>query len=790
MSKQKVNILLLLLLLPTIVFGQLITNTTLTPAQLVQNVLVGNGVTVSNVNYAGGPDAIGSFNGSATNLGLNTGIVLTTGTVKPNTGIFGAQQGPHGPNDIASAGMDNNSPGYAQLTNIAGENTYNATVLEFDFVPNSDSVSFKYVFGSEEYPEFVNQGYNDIFAFFITGPGFGGSYNMATIPGTANTPVTIDNVNANTNSAYFVDNGDGSTSPQNTSPFFIQYDGFTTVIEAKAQVQCGETYHLKLAIADVGDAAFDSGIFLEANSLTSPKPVEMFSSLAKNVFNNNNQAAEGCETATITVKRNASQVNQPLSILLSTAGTATEGVDYSSVPQSINFAIGQATVTFDIDIFADNITEGDESIKLILDQPDPCGNSNLIELDLIIKEVDPLIVSLTGGTAVCAGDAVSLSPTISGGVQPYQYSWNTGQTTQNITLSPTVTSLVSITVTDDCNSAPVVPVYATFSLDVTNDTSVLCPNTPVVLTASALGGSGANVYTWTSGSTFLGNNPDLEVSPFTTSSYSVEVENLCGETITKDVTVTVLSSVLTVATIGEVLICKGDEVEIWASGNGGLGNFSYYWPHSGETTNKVTVSPNRTTDYSVYVSDNCGTYSIKGMVTVKIVTPRASFSVISSNLMEGLPIQFENSSSGAVAWEWNLGNGETSTDIVPSTTYDLPGVYEVQQIAISEAGCRDSITKSIHIKPEFYFFAPNAFTPDGSRFNSTYKVSVIGSTYFHFLVYNRWGEIVFESFDPNFEWDGFYGGKLVPDGVYVFKVKIADLEEHRMDFEGFITVLK
>ena len=196
------------LLLCGLLFGshsycQLTTSTAQTPAQLVQNVLVGNGVTVTNVSYTGGPDAIGSFNATNTNLGLNTGIVLTTGTVLPGTGLFGAQEGPHGPNNKANAGMDNNAAGYQQLTNIAGQDTYNATILEFDFVPNSDSVKFKYVFGSEEYPEFVNQGFNDVFAFFITGPGFGGAYNMATIPGTGGTPVTIDNVNASTNSSLF-----------------------------------------------------------------------------------------------------------------------------------------------------------------------------------------------------------------------------------------------------------------------------------------------------------------------------------------------------------------------------------------------------------------------------------------------------------------------------------------------------------------------------------------------------------------------------------------------------------
>ncbi|MFK8038528.1 MAG: choice-of-anchor L domain-containing protein [Crocinitomicaceae bacterium] len=778
-------------------FGQLVTATSQTPSQLVQNVLVGSGVDVTNVQYSGGADAIGSFNGTNTNLGLGNGIVLTTGTVKSGTGLFGAQEGPYGPNNKANAGMDNNTGGYQQLTAIAGADTYNATILEFDFVPKSDSVKFRYVFGSEEYPEFVNAGFNDVFAFFITGPGFGGTYNMATIPGTGGTPVTIDNVNSTTNAAYFVSNGDGSAAPQNGSSTYIQYDGFTTVIEANAQVQCGETYHLKIAIADVGDPEFDSGIFLEANSLTSPRPVEISSSLLKNAFNNQKLLAEGCEVATITVKRDGSQINQALSIPLSTGGTAIEGVDYSTVPQNIVFAPGQASVSFDIDVFTDNILENDETLKLILDEPDPCGNSNLIELDLIIREVDPLTISLANDTIFCTGNQVALAAIVNGGVQPYSYNWASGQTGQTITLSPAVTTPFSVTATDDCNSDPVntsanvvVMVYDPFVLNISNDTAVLCPNTPINLYANASGGSGSDVYNWTVDGNTISTTETFEVSPYVTTEYKLEVTNFCGEVLTSTVEVEVLTDVLTVATLNSVLICKGDDVEIWAKGLGGLGDFSYFWPHSGENTEKVTVAPLQSRSYDVYVRDGCDTYSIRGTVDVKVTVPRADFKVASSNMMEGLPIQFENTSSGGVQWEWSFGNGEFSTAIVPSVTYDLEGPYVVQQVTISAAGCRDSISKVIHINPEFYFYAPNAFTADNDRFNSQYRVSVIGATKFHFLVFNRWGEIVFESFDPNFEWDGQYNGKDVPTGVYVFKCKVSDMQEQRHDFEGFITVLK
>ncbi len=788
------------LLLGNSVWGQLTTATGLTPTQLVQNVLVGNGVTVTNVNYTGHPEAIGTFNGASTNLGLSDGIVLTTGTVLSGTGPFGAQEGPHGPNDQGNAGTDNATAGYGPLTNVAGDNTFNAAILEFDFVPNSDTVRFRYVFGSEEYPEFVNAGFNDVFAFFISGPGFGGTYNMATIPGTGGTPVTIDNVNANTNSAYFVDNGDGSVAPQNGSSFYIQYDGFTVVIEAVAQVQCGETYHLKIAIADVGDGAYDSGIFLEANSLVSYSPVEIEADLNFNAYGDNQTMAEGCETSIVTISRNPNNSALPLTIPISTGGTATEGVDYTSVPTSISFAAGQSVATFPVDVIPDNIVEGDETITIILDQPDPCGNQNFIELDLIIREVPPIVVEMDDETVHCSGEVVVLTPNVSGGLPntSYIYNWSpSGATSSSINHTAIQTETISVTVSDQCNSTPVtksvdviVPIYDPLELWTSNDTAVLCPNTPVTLFVQGIGGDGDYSYAWTQDGNSFGSGSNKLVAPLETTTYNITVTDGCNETTDEDVVITVLTPVLTIAIDPEQIICDGDEAELEVVANGGLGDFTYLWPHSGETTSKVTVKPEHTTDYMVHVGDGCGTYTIPGKTKVRVTKPRASFSVLSSDPTEGLPVFFKNNSKGSVSWEWDFGNGETSTGIGPSTIYRPWGHYEVELVAISEIGCTDTIRKTIFIKPEFYFYAPNAFTPDNNRFNNEYRVSLIGGTEFHFVIYNRWGEIIYESYDPEFAWDGTYRGELVQDDVYVYKCLITDKVGYRQEFEGFITVLK
>lgn len=341
------NLLVILLLISQAAFGQLVTNAD-TPNNLVQNVLLGTGVQISNINYVGSPGSIGYFNGANTNIGLNEGVILTTGTIANNPA------GPHGPNNQASAGVDLFGGGFTKLDNLVnGSSTFDATILEFDFIPFSDTVKFNYVFASEEYPEFVNSEFNDVFAFFISGPGIpGGEKNMAIIPGT-NDPVAINNVNNGfnnngtcTNCAYYVNNGNGSTFPQNSNASYVQYDGFTTPLQAVSAVECGETYHLIIAIADVGDGLYDSGIFLEANSLSSESPVTIDYDLSSMAFNSPNIMAEGCVDATFTITRHGYRVNQAETITIVTSGSATEGTDYSNVPNTINFTAGQVSQTF------------------------------------------------------------------------------------------------------------------------------------------------------------------------------------------------------------------------------------------------------------------------------------------------------------------------------------------------------------------------------------------------------------------------------------------------------------
>jgi gliding motility-associated-like protein len=236
-------------------FGQ-ITWTTGYTADDLAAYLAGDGVEVDNATINCHNLAFGYFDCVDCNVGIDSGIVLTTGRVSNIAG----------PNNLGSTGTNNSWPGDADLNAYPGVGTtHDACVLEFDVYSPGDSLKFDYVFGSDEYPEFVGS-INDAFVFWISGPGYAVPTNIALIPGTA-LPVTIDNVNAGDYPEYYNANGTGGVGVWAADNYYIEYDGFTTVLSAKAGVSPCSWYHLKLAIGDESDFVYDSGVFLKAKSL-------------------------------------------------------------------------------------------------------------------------------------------------------------------------------------------------------------------------------------------------------------------------------------------------------------------------------------------------------------------------------------------------------------------------------------------------------------------------------------------------------------------------------------------
>ncbi|MBI2269354.1 MAG: choice-of-anchor L domain-containing protein [Bacteroidetes bacterium] len=535
-----VRIIILLIVGAPQLFAQLTINTSLTPSQLVQNVLLGNGVIASNITYTGSPNAIAEFGGT-TNIGIATGIIMTTGVT---TGI----NGPQGPNGSPSSGMDNGYPGDSLLNSIISDSTHNASVLEFDFVPTGDTIKFHYVFGSEEYPTYACSAYNDIFGFFISGPKpISGSYikeNIALIPGTI-LPVSIKNINNQGCSMYpqyYVNNGTGNTPLVNTT---IQYNGFTKRLTAIAPVVCGSTYHIKLVIADVKDANFDSGVFLEAGSFSS----NSISIKAKVGFGSNDTTIfEGCGKSTFILRRSKSMLSKADTVNFSLTGTASNGTDYSLTSSNITgsniiFPAGLDSIQIDLNAMQDLIAEGIEYFTLTLNIVQ-CNKTIQKSVTIYINDVAPLTVS-TGNdiNLSCPGTAITINAVASGGVGigNYRYSWSTGSSGSGISVNPAATITYIVSVTDTCGIFSAIDTivvnvnYTPLTLSVSANTEI-CPGDSTTLAATAALGMPGYKLIWLPGNDSLNS---IVVKPNATTTYSVTAADSCGQKETKYITVTV-----------------------------------------------------------------------------------------------------------------------------------------------------------------------------------------------------------------------------------------------------------
>lgn len=234
---------------------------------ILKNHLEGKGVFITNgkfnnvegnVTYP----QIGTFNSNGSYFPFETGIVLTTGNVSVA----------EGPNNSGAASSQVSNPYVeSQLQPLANSPVTSSASLEFDFVASTDTFAVSYIFGSEEYPEYVGSSFLDVFAFFLTGIDpvtiMITTKNVAIIPGSITAsnpngiPVSINNVNSTTNPEYYTAN----------PSIGVQYDGYTTALTASATILACQSYHMKLAVSNVSDQALDSGVFVEEGSFYSPQ---------------------------------------------------------------------------------------------------------------------------------------------------------------------------------------------------------------------------------------------------------------------------------------------------------------------------------------------------------------------------------------------------------------------------------------------------------------------------------------------------------------------------------------
>ena len=390
---------------PIQVYPQLVVDSQISIEDAITK-LVGSGVRVTNIRVncpSGKGRPYGYFVDNTGTLGMTDGLVITTGAAKNAVG----------PNNSASLSQDNKNenqdPDLASIVQ-GNEKQYDACIIEFDVEVFADTLTFDYVFGSEEYLEFIKD-YHDVFGFFISGPGINGKLNLAVLPGTQQT-ISVSNVNNRLNSKFYVDNGTGSTPFDN---LFVQYDGFTKRLESKvAVVPCGK-YSLKLAICDIKDAIYDAGIFIAGKSLKTKAP----KIAVRYEFPKFPSAIEGCNGAFVKVVRQ-SRIQDGITFLLRYSGTATPDFDFGEVPDSLVFLPGESEKEFFIPVYSDAISEGEELIRIDLLNPCP-GLPQVDSKNVVIRESFEFDMP---DARLCEGDSVKLNPNPAEG---YEYTWSPGQ---------------------------------------------------------------------------------------------------------------------------------------------------------------------------------------------------------------------------------------------------------------------------------------------------------------------------------------------------------------------------
>ena len=702
--KIKFSIISLLFILFSIgAKAQIAVNNTNNANQLAQK-LVGPGVILTNAAVQCNPNQSGIFVVTAANLGIDSGIVLTTGlaaTNAPNYGVNGAQA------NFANANQG--TGGDAALTALAGVNTYDRCILEFDFTANGDSIFFQYVFGSEEYPQFNCSNYNDVFGFFISGPGYAVPKNIALVPGT-NIPVAINSVNSGViypggALANCTNMGPGSPFTglytDNTGGTTVTYEGFTHLFTAQAAIQPCSTYHLKLAIADGFDHILDSGVFLKAGSLKSNNvklsvKTDSISGGVPYVF-------EGCDTAILKIHRQIFQAQVNIdTVQLLISGTATNGTDYPLIQTTHIFSnnINDTLKIINILPINDLIIEGTETIKIKL--KDRCNN--IIDSVTILVKDPPKFNIANNDTTICQGYGVVVNGTFDPGLN---FSWSPALGVANpnaffTTLSPAVTTTYTVTGTYS-NCAPVtdvitITVQPTPTLTLT-PTNILCngQSTGSIL-ASGVVGNNPLTFTLNPGGINANGSPHL-FSNLAAGTYTVTITSGLGCTKTAVTTITQPTPLVwNNATAINIACNAGNNGQVLTNASGGTGLISYTLNPGNVTNGTGTFTGLAAGTYTVIAKDanNCSISTTLSIIQALGLTWAAvnKTNITCNGLANGTITALAAGGFGTITYNLNPGNVTNVTG-----NFVGLGVNNYTVLATDANGCTATTTVPITQSP-------------------------------------------------------------------------------------------
>lgn len=628
----------------------------------VNEVLLGEGVTAFNITFITDSVQIGEFTSVNTGVNMPYGLILANGDVTSAVG----------PNSSTGTTGVVNGTSDPDLFLLSGDPIYDAAILEFDFVPTGDTLYFEYVFASEEYNEYVGGGVNDAFGFFLSGPGISGAYsnaaiNLAIIPGNG-TEVSINTVNLGSNSAYYVNNDSTGSAG---GP--IEYDGHTVVLTASAHVNCGDTYHIKLAVGDGGDPVLDSGVFLEGGSFRSNIIEVNIASV-----NGDSTINEGCGFAEILFVRD--DTIDTSFCLITITGTATNGVDFTLLPDSIILLPGIFDTTVVIFPFFDAIPEGMEYVTISAINVTACNDTIISTGTLYFFDVPNLHFTSTPDSVIDCPlvDSIDIFCEVqSGGPPPYSYTWSNGMSGSVIRV-PLADSFgidtFIVEIKDSCELfSSFDTIYITRNYqsppepDVLNDSLVNCVGDSLLLVAGVLNGNGPFNYQWSTGST----DDSILVIVNGTTTIILTVTDVCGRTASDTTVLNVkVPRDYSIIMPDSLIFCVGSELNIDPVVSGGIRPYTFAWEATNPTFNETkeqSILINQDTVLHFWVRDDCGRIANDQTYVDAIIVDPLSVSLASQDaLCAGSEFTLDPQESGGLQpyyYQWSTGN-DTDTAII------------------------------------------------------------------------------------------------------------------------------
>jgi len=405
-------------------------------------------------------------------------------------------------------------------------------------------------------------------------------------------------------------------------------------------------------------------------------------------------------------------------------------------------------------------------------------------LDSIAITIRPLpIVAAGSDVLICDNDSIQLNAS---GAVAYQWSPPTNLSNPNSGTpfaSPDNPTTYTVVGTDQFGCRNTDSLFIDVIPSPTADAfggQRICQDSSIQLFAT-----GGITYSWAPATSL--NDPNLQdpiATPSNTTIYTVTVFALngCDDTDTVHVPVTP-TPVIDIS--GPDTICLGKGARLFASGAD-----NYEW-NTGSTNDYITVDPPMSTIYSlVGFVDGCPSLPDSFLLTVDDILPYADFYADPDSGWVPLTTTFYNQSSDAIQYFWDYGDGNGSMEFQPTHTYQDSGRFVVELVAVDENGCADTARTRVIVGADFSIYIPNAFTPNGDGTNDFFSTPYFGVQEFEIQIYDRWGMLIYESFDPDFQWSGFYKSRECQEGVYTYVITARGYVGEKIRRAGTVTLYR